>query len=146
MNSEIFNIALLFTSAFVGATIAFLAALIVFPFHYEIRELLVAQGLIVPAHESRPNPALQRVLEHREPLQHRNLALLRALEHAQEAAAAQRADHQNNQDRQVRLRPIPFALAAFERQRADPWAELPDPWPRRLETDGTIWAPHPQYL
>ncbi len=52
MNGEIFDLALLFTSAFVGATIAFLAALIVFTFHYEIRELLVHQGLIVPVHES----------------------------------------------------------------------------------------------
>ncbi len=146
MNSEVFDLALLFTSAFVGATIAFLAALIVFTFHYEIRELLVRQGLIVPPHEPRPNPALQRALEHREQLQRRNLALLRALEQAQEAAAAQRAADENNQNRHVRIGTLPIALAAFERQRNDPWAEPPNHTPRRLETDGTIWNPHPQYI
>ncbi len=41
MNREVFDLALLFTSAFVGATIAFLAALITFSFHNEIRERLV---------------------------------------------------------------------------------------------------------
>ncbi len=34
MNTEITDLALLFTSAFVGATIAFLAALITFTFHH----------------------------------------------------------------------------------------------------------------
>ncbi len=38
MNREIFDLVLLFTSAFVGATIAFLAALITFTFHHEIRQ------------------------------------------------------------------------------------------------------------
>ncbi len=77
MNREIFDLALLFTSAFMGATIAFLAALITFAFHYEIRECLVQEGLIIPPHESRPtNPALQQALEHRRQLQERNLALL----------------------------------------------------------------------
>ncbi len=51
MNREIFDLALLFTSAFVGATIAFLAALITFAFHHEIRERLVQEGLIVPPNE-----------------------------------------------------------------------------------------------
>ncbi len=36
MNTEIADLALLFTSAFVGATIAFLAALVTFTFHHEI--------------------------------------------------------------------------------------------------------------
>ncbi len=65
MNREIFDLALLFTSAFVGATIAFLAALITFTFHHEIRERLLQRGLIIPPNEPRPNnPALQRALEH----------------------------------------------------------------------------------
>ncbi len=57
MNREIFDLTILFTSAFIGATIAFLAALVTFTFHHEIRERLVQQGLIVPPHGPRPeNP------------------------------------------------------------------------------------------
>ncbi len=51
MNTEIADLALLFTSAFVGATIAFLAALLTFTFHHEIRERLILRGLIVPPNE-----------------------------------------------------------------------------------------------
>ncbi len=51
MNTEILDLALLFTLAFVGATIAFLAALITFTFHHKIRECLVQRGLIVPPNE-----------------------------------------------------------------------------------------------
>ncbi len=86
------------------------------------------------------------MLEHREQLQQRNLALLRALKQAQQAAARQRTDNQDNQDRHVWFRTIPFALAALQQQRNDPWAEPPDIRPHRLGTDGTIWAPHPQYI
>ncbi len=64
MNREVFDLVLLFTSAFTGATIAFLAALITFTFHHEIRERLLQQGLIVPPNGPQPNPALQRALEH----------------------------------------------------------------------------------
>ncbi len=122
MNQEIFDLALLFTSAFVGATIAFLAALITFTFHHEIRERLVQEGLIVPSNGPRPaNPAFQRALEHREQLQRRNVALLRALEQAQETAAAQR--NNDNQNRRLRVEILPTAIA--QRQH-DPWAEPPD--------------------
>ncbi len=149
INREVFDIAILFTSTFVGATIAFLAALITFTFHHEIRERLVQEGLIVP-NEPRPtNPALQRALEHREQLQQRNLALLRALEQAQQAAAAQHADHadhEDNQNRHLRGRGLPITVTAWRNRTNDPWAELPDIRPRRLETDGTIWTPHPQYI
>ncbi len=65
MNTKIMDLALLFTSALVGATIAFLAALITFTFHHKIRERLILRGLIVPPNEPRPNnPTLQRALEH----------------------------------------------------------------------------------
>ncbi len=58
MNREVHDLVLLFTSAFVGATIAFLTALITFTFHHKIRERLILQGLIVPPNEpQQPNPA-----------------------------------------------------------------------------------------
>ncbi len=138
MNDEVVTLALLFSSAFVGATIIVLAALVTFTFHHEIRERLVREGLLVPINGA-TNPALARALEHREQLQHRNAALLAALERAQEAAAEHRNHHQ---DRRLRVEIHPAVL----RRREDPWAEPPDPRPRRLETDGTIWAPHPQYI
>ncbi len=60
MNTKIADLALLFTSAFVGATIAFLAALVTFTFHHEIQERLVQRGLIIPPNEPQPeNPALR---------------------------------------------------------------------------------------
>ncbi len=145
MNRETVDLALVFSSAFVGATIIFLAALITFTFHHEIRERLVQEGLIVPPNEHR-NPALQRALEHREQLQRRNAALLTALEHAQQAAAEHRNRNENNQGRHIRVEVLPAAIAAWQRQQRDPWGDPPDPRPRRLETDGTIWAPHPQYI
>ncbi len=80
MNRGIADPALLFTLAFAGATITFLAALITFTFHHEIWERLVLQGLIVPPNEPRPeNPALQRALEHRQQLQEENRDLLFAV-------------------------------------------------------------------
>ncbi len=76
MNTKITDLALLFTSAFVGATIAFLAALITFTFHHEIREHLVLRGLIVPPNEPRPNnPALQLLLEQQQQIQERHVLL-----------------------------------------------------------------------
>ncbi len=76
MNTEITDLALLFTSAFVGATIAFLAALITFTFHHEIRERLILRGLIVPPNEPRPdNPALQLLLEWQQQIQERHVLL-----------------------------------------------------------------------
>ncbi len=127
MNQEVLDLALLFTSAFVGATIAFLAALITFTFHNEIWERLVQEGLIVPPHGSRPtNPALQRALEHREQLQQRNLALLRALEQAQQATAEQRANNENNQNRHLRARPIPAAFTIWQHRDNNPWRAPPD--------------------
>ncbi len=147
MNREIIDVALLFTTAFVAATITFLAALVTFTFHNEIRERLVQEGLIVPNGPRPTNPALQRALEHREQLQRRNAALLRALESAQEAAAIQRDNTEDYQNRRVRFEVLPAAIANLAaRQRHDPWAEPPDIRPRRLETDGTVWAPHPQYI
>ncbi len=113
MNREVFDLALLFTSAFVGATIAFLAALITFTFHHEIRERLVQQGLLV-LNEPRPtNPMLQRALEHRRQLQERNLALLQALEQAQTAAAAQRDNDENNQNRHLWVEILPATISAW---------------------------------
>ncbi len=138
MNDELVTLALLFSSAFVGATIIVLAALVTFTFHHEIRERLVREGLLVPINGPN-NPALQRALEHREQLQQRNLALIRALEQAQEAAAEQR----NHQNRRLRVEILPAAITHEQR---DPWRDPPDRRPRRLETDGTIWAPHPQYI
>ncbi len=84
MNREVFDLALLFTSAFVGAIIAFLAALITFAFHHEIRERLVQQGLIVPPHEPQPeNPMLQRAQEHLRQLREGNVILRFAAEQEQ---------------------------------------------------------------
>ncbi len=48
MNREVPDFILLFSSAFAGATIAFLAALVTFTFHHEIRERLIEWGLIIP--------------------------------------------------------------------------------------------------
>ncbi len=142
MNGEVFDLTLLFTSAFVGATITFLTALITFTFHHEIREHLIQQGLIVPPHAHRPeNPALQRALEHRQQLQRRNAALLAALEQAQRVQAQH--DHPN---RNLRVGNFPVTFATWQNRNDDPWAEPPDQRPRRIDTDGTIWAPHPQYI
>ncbi len=145
MSREILDIALLFTSAFVGATIAFLAALITFTFHHEIRERLVQEGLIVPSNGPQ-NPTLRRALEHREQLQRRNAALLAALEQAQQNAAEHRDQHQNPEERHLWVAILPAALTAIRQRQHDPWADPPDRRPRCLDTDGSIWAPHPQYL
>ncbi len=65
MNRETHDLVLVFSSAVVGAIIAFLAALITFTFHHEIWERLILRGLIVPPNEPRPpNPALWLLLEH----------------------------------------------------------------------------------
>ncbi len=133
MNNETVTLALLLSSAFVGATIIVLTALITFTFHHEIRERLVREGLIVPIN-GQQNLTLQRAPEQREQLQRRNAALLAALEQAQEA--------NRNQNRRLRVEILP----AVVRRREDPWAQLPSTEPRRLETDGSIWAPHPQYI
>ncbi len=145
MNRETIDLALLFSTAFIGATILFLAALITFTFHHEIRERLVQEGLIIPSNGPQ-NPALRRALEQRAQLQQRNAALLAALEQAQQATTEQRARNENRENRNVRVEILPAAIAAWQRQRHDPWAAPPDPRPHRLATDGTIWAPHPQYL
>ncbi len=145
MNDEVVTLALLFSSAFIGATIIVLAALVTFTFHHEIRERLVQEGLLVPLN-GQQNPALQRALEHREQLQRRNAALLAALEQAQQATAERRHRDENHPDRHVRVEILPATIAAWQQQQRDPWAEPPDTQPRRLDTDGTIWAPHPQYI
>ncbi len=76
MNTEIADLALLFTSAFVGATIAFLAALITFTFHHEIRERLVQRGLIIPPNEPRPvDPTVRLLLEQQQQIQERHVLL-----------------------------------------------------------------------
>ncbi len=63
MNREVNDLVLVFSSAIVGAIIAFLAALVTFTFYHEIREILLLRGLIVPNNEPRPtNPAAARNL------------------------------------------------------------------------------------
>ncbi len=58
MNREVNDLVLVFSSAIVGAVIAFLAALVTFTFYHEIRELLLFRGLLIPNNEPRPtNPA-----------------------------------------------------------------------------------------
>ncbi len=54
MNREVNDLVLVFSSAFVGAVIAFLAGLVTFTFYHELRELLLTRGLIVPHNEPRP--------------------------------------------------------------------------------------------
>ncbi len=130
MNREVFDLALLFTSAFVGATIAFLAALITFAFHHEIRERLVQEGLIVP-NEPRPwNSALQRAEEQRQHLQGRNAALLTALEQAQRnqgPPVVHLHRQENDPNRHLRLGDFPAAFTAWRNRNDDPWAAPPDP-------------------
>ncbi len=40
----------------------------------------------------------------------------------------------------------PATFATWRNRDDDPWTAPPDARPRRLATDGTIWAPHPQYI
>lgn len=63
MNREVSSLLLAFSSAFVGATIMFLAALLTFTFHHEVHEYLLQRGLLVPD-GPRPihNPAAQRAM------------------------------------------------------------------------------------
>ncbi len=121
MNTEITDLALLFTSAFVGATIAFLAALITFTFHHEIREHLVLRGLIVPPNEPRP--------ENHE-------RLVRALPIAQLPPQNEPAQH-------LQVENFPITFAAWGNRIHDPWAEPPNHRPHRLPNEGNIWDPHP---
>ncbi len=150
MNTEIANLALLFTSAFVGATIAFIAALVTFTFHHEIRERLILRGLIVPPNELRPdNPALQRALEHRQRLHEENGNLLHAIEQerrAQGLLVVWILRRENDPNRHLRVGDFPTAFTAWRNQNRDPWAEPPERGPHRLPNDGTIWDPHPQYI
>ncbi len=145
MNREVFDLVLLFMSAFVGATIAFLAALITFAFHHEIRERLV-----IPPHEPQPNdPTLQLALEHQRWLREGNDTLHLAIEEERRAQGLPvvRLTHQDNDpNRHLRVGDFPAAFAAWRNRNNDNWAELPDQRPCRLPTDGTIWAPHPQYI
>ncbi len=147
MSTGILDLALLFTSAFVGATIAFLATLVTFTFHHEIRERLVLRGLIVPPNEPRPeNPALRRALEHRRQLQEGNRALCFAIEQerrAQGLPVVQLAHQDNDPNRHLRAGDFP---AAWRNRNDDPWTEPPNPRPCPLPTNRTIWNPHPQYI
>ncbi len=52
--------------------------------------------------------------------------------------------NQDNQNRHLQVDPFPLAFAA--ERNGDPWALPPDRGPHRLPTDGSIWAPHPQYI
>ncbi len=150
MNRELTDLALLFTSALVGATIAFLAALITFTFHHEIRERLILQGLIVPQNEPRPeDPALQQVREHQRRLREGNTTLLFAVEQERRAQGLPmvRLIHaEDDPNRHLRVGDFPAAFAAWRNRNDDPWAKPPDQRPRTLPTQGNIWDPHPQYI
>ncbi len=129
MNREVFDLVLLFTSAFVGATIAFLAALITFTFHHEIQERLLQQGLIILPNEPQPNPALQRALEHRQRLQGENRNLLLAIEqerHAQGLPVVRLLHHKDNPNWHLRAGDFPATFAAWRNRNNDPWNEPPD--------------------
>ncbi len=130
MTTEIADLALLFTSAFIGATIAFLAALITFTFHHEIRERLILRGLIIPPNEPRPdNPTLQQALEHRQRLQEGNRALLFAIKQerrAQGLLVVQLVHRDNDPNRHLWAGDFPIAFAAWRNRDNDPWTELPN--------------------
>ncbi len=148
MNREIADLALLFTSAFVGATITFLAALITFTFHHEIREHLILQGLIVPPNEPRPeNPTLQLLLERQQQIQERHLVLHKRVRRELPVVRLPRnANPEDDPNRHLRVGDFPTAFTAWRNRNNDPWAEPPNRRPRRLPNDGTIWDPHPQYI
>ncbi len=162
MNREIPDLVLLFTSAFVGATIAFLTALITFTFHHEIRECLIQRGLIVPPYEPEPaNPALRLLLERREQGQNQmNPEGDSAGPRRVPLYILQRAGHtpglpvrlplnyepQNDPNRHLQLEDFPTAFTTWRNRNHDPWTKPPDQGPWRLLTDRTIWDPHPQYI
>ncbi len=146
MNREVFDLALLFTSAFVGATIAFLAALVTFTFHHEIRERLLRQGLIVPPNEPRPANLALLLKERQRRLQEnhdRDAIQVRAFPVIRLPLGYNPEDDPN---RHLRRGDFPAAFAAWRNRNDDPWEAPPDRRPRRLPTQGNIWDPHPQYI
>ncbi len=162
MNRETNDLILLFTSTFVGATIAFLAVLVTFTFHHEIRERLILRGLIVPLVEPRPaNPALRLLLEHWQQAENKeNAERNNALPRHAPLYVLHRPGHvpglpvvrlppnypEDDPNRYLWCEDFPAAFAAWRNRDADPWAQPPDRGPRRLPTDGMIWDPHPQYI
>ncbi len=150
MNREVFDLVLLFTSAFVGATIAFLAALITFAFHHEIRERLVQQGLIVPPNEPRPaNPRAPASTGAPTTItggKRRPSPCIEQEQRAQGLPTVRLLHAENDPNRHLRAGNFPAAFAAWGNRNRDPWEAPPDRRPRRLPTQGNIWDPHPQYI
>ncbi len=125
MNREVPDLVLIFSSALVGAVIAFLAALVTFTFHHEIRERLILRGLIVPPNEPQPaNPTLRLLLEHRQQNQneedtarndaeprHIPLYVLQQPGHVPGLPVVQLppTQNQNDQERDLRLEGFPAA-------------------------------------
>ncbi len=146
MNTELFDLALLFTSAFVGATIAFLAALVTFTFHNEIRERLVQEGLLVPPNGP-PTTEPPHSSEHwsnNHSYSEGTPALLAALKHAQQAAAEQRTRNENNQDRHIRIEILPHRHPPPGNDNSTtlgPSHQIPDPVASR--PTGLFGLPHP---
>ncbi len=125
MNTELADLALLFASTFIGATIAFLAALITFTFHHEIRERLIQRGLIVPPNELRPeNPALRLLLERQ---QQENVILHARVQ--RELPVVRLPPNHNPEDDPNRHLQVGDFPAAWRNRNRDPWAEPPDPRP-----------------
>ncbi len=135
MNREVNDLVLVFSSAFVGAIIAFLAVLVTFTFYHEIREVLLFQRLIVSINEPRPPNAAAR--PHQEPEQPRENEeggqrcppfLLFATHGNRLRLPMVRLppDCQNNPNRHLWIEDFPAAFAAWRNRNHDPWAEPPD--------------------
>ncbi len=150
MNREVDDLVLVFSSAFVGATIMFLAALVTFTFHHEIQERLILRGLIVPTNEPQPTNTAAwtrqepgQPNENEEGRQRRPPFLLVAAHRNVPGLPVDRLPPiQDNPNRHIQFEQLP---AAFTYQH-NPWAEPPDARPQRLPNDGMIGDPHPQYI
>ncbi len=132
MNREVNDLVLVFSSAIVGAVIAFLAVLVTFTFYHEIRELLLLRGLLIPNNEPRPtNPAAdwarqELVRIQQEAPQQLHTFVLAATNRNVPGLPIIRLppNHQGNANRHLRGDPFPLAFATERNE--DPWTQPPD--------------------
>ncbi len=143
MSREIIDLALLFTSVFVGTTIAFLAALVTFTFHTEIRERLVAKDSSSPmnptnkprARASTGAPRAAPTQKPRPPPSPRT-----------DPRGSRRTAEQQPGPAVYGLRYSPPPSPPSETETTTLGPNHPTENPAVSRTNGTIWDPHPQYI